>query len=715
MNSGITLDHFTKSAPNSVDAELSESDLDLLDSQGMTYTILIDDVSKHYRENFDPAARAAGLPACGLQNFDYGTMGHYHTFDETVAHLDSMFSKYPALITSKTTIGFSIEGRPIYAVKISDNPTIDESATEGVTYIDALHHAREPLSLEPVIYYMWWLLENYGSDPEATYIIDNRELHFIPVVNPDGVVYNQFTDPNGGGMWRKNRRLNSNGSYGVDLNRNYSSQFGNPVGSSSNPSSGTYHGDSAFSEPETRAVRDYILGIDPAIGFAVHSSGQKYLISPGCLLPLEDFESYAEFSSEFVNNAFYGYGTTSQMLGYTSCGTTRHYMHDMGIYAWTPEIGSSFWAPQNEFCSTIEAFQDGLKYVSFVSGSYPRLNDTQILSPGYMLANDTIELVIRVKNRGLTFDAQNVAVKITSLNTNSIPIDTTLSYGNIGIRDFASDTFRIAIDPSVQLMDTIHLNISVMEDGFESHSVERIYLAGYRNVIFDDDSESGMSNWSTTTWDTTSIDFQGGAHSIADTRYGNYLESDNRIMELNPKIDLTGTTNPFIEFMAKWSFEIWDNAYLEISTDGFSWALLADYTEHSHWNQQRIDVSNWSGQLVFLRLRLVSDGSVQSDGLYFDDIMVVDYSSFPTSYNETPLNSLITVYPNPVSDQLFIRNNAGQELSAELTDITGSLLITDIISSGTGSINTTALDAGIYFLKIKAAEGEMVKKILVTK
>ena len=72
-------------------------------------------------------------------------------------------------------------------VKISDNVGVSEP--EPKVEYDALHHAREPGAYTALIYTMWWLLENYGIDPEATHLINNRELFFIPVVNPDGLLY----------------------------------------------------------------------------------------------------------------------------------------------------------------------------------------------------------------------------------------------------------------------------------------------------------------------------------------------------------------------------------------------------------------------------------------------------------------------------------------------------------------------------------------------
>ena len=83
--------------------------------------------------------------------------------------------------------------------KISDNPNQDENEPE-ILY-DAVHHAREPNSLSQLIFYMYYLLENYGLNDEVTYLVNETEMYFVPCINPDGYIYNQINDPNGGGMW----------------------------------------------------------------------------------------------------------------------------------------------------------------------------------------------------------------------------------------------------------------------------------------------------------------------------------------------------------------------------------------------------------------------------------------------------------------------------------------------------------------------------------
>ncbi len=239
---------------------VNDDELTELQQSGLGYEVLIDDWKAYYNslpvltEEEKALVKMESDMTLGVSGFNFGSMGGFYTFDEIAADLDTMFQLYPNLITQKYSIGTSHEGRTIWAIKISDNPNINED--EPTVGFDALVHAREPQSMATIMYFMWYLLENYGTDPAVTYLVDNREIYCVPCFNPDGYEYNRQTDPNGGGMWRKNRR-NNGGSYGVDMNRNFSYKWGyDNSGSSPDPTSGTYRGPSAFSEPEAQAIRD---------------------------------------------------------------------------------------------------------------------------------------------------------------------------------------------------------------------------------------------------------------------------------------------------------------------------------------------------------------------------------------------------------------------------------------------------------------------------
>lgn len=179
----------------------------------------------------------------------------YHTLDEIAVELDTLARDYPT-ITLFDTIGYSTEDSlPIYAFKISDNAALQEDEPR-ILYV-ACHHAEELLGIEICMYMIQDLLSNYGSDSLKTHWIDNREIWFIPLLNPEGQsVVMMGIDT----TWRKNKRDNNNNGMfdltydGVDPNRNYDFYWSH--GGSSDPGSEYYRGPLPFSENETQVMDD---------------------------------------------------------------------------------------------------------------------------------------------------------------------------------------------------------------------------------------------------------------------------------------------------------------------------------------------------------------------------------------------------------------------------------------------------------------------------
>jgi hypothetical protein len=144
-------------------------------------------------------------------------MGGYRTLSEIYAYLDFVRTEHPSIVSAKQHIGYTYEGRDTWAIKISDNPDVDEDEPEVLYY--SAQHAREVITPEVLIYFMEYLTDNYAVLSEVQSLVDSRELYFILVVNPDGYYHNEFIAPEGGGMWRKNRHP-FGADTGVDLNRN---------------------------------------------------------------------------------------------------------------------------------------------------------------------------------------------------------------------------------------------------------------------------------------------------------------------------------------------------------------------------------------------------------------------------------------------------------------------------------------------------------------
>jgi hypothetical protein len=177
----------------------------------------------------------------------------YHNYAEMVQDITGEVTAHPTLI-KEFSIGKSYEGRDIVAALITKGADTYTSGRPEVLY-DGLHHAREHLTVEETLAIMHLFVDKYATNNKVRKLVNTRAIWIIFDVNPDGGEY----DVSGGSyhFWRKNRQPNSV-SIGTDLNRNYSYRWGCCGGSSGNGADETYRGPSAFSAPETQAIRDFV-------------------------------------------------------------------------------------------------------------------------------------------------------------------------------------------------------------------------------------------------------------------------------------------------------------------------------------------------------------------------------------------------------------------------------------------------------------------------
>ncbi len=179
-----------------------------------------------------------------------GVNGEFHSYAELEQDLMDLEESYPDL-AMVIDIGDSLELRNIYALKISDNVWAEEQ--EASVIFLGCHHAREWISVEIPWLLGKYLVENYDSNSEVRNLVNNCEIWIVPLVNPDGLEYSIHFYR----YWRKNLRDNGDGTFGVDLNRNYGYKWGyDNLGSSSDSFSEVYRGSASFSEPETQVIRD---------------------------------------------------------------------------------------------------------------------------------------------------------------------------------------------------------------------------------------------------------------------------------------------------------------------------------------------------------------------------------------------------------------------------------------------------------------------------
>ena len=649
---GIPLDHYQKNKDNSLDIILSTSEIGILMNNGIEFEIMQHDITNYYLSRSRPSIN---------RDFSLGSMLGNYTLQEAINQMDTLSILYPNFVSEKDSIGTSFEGRTIWAFKLSDNPAIDENEPE-VLYT-GLTHAREPLSMMNLFYFANWLCENYNNDLIANYLLDNREMWFIPIVNPDGYFYNETIAPDGGGMHRKNRRSNPQNSncntgtqQGVDLNRNYGYNWGaNNSGSSGNPCSAVYRGSSAFSEPETEAVSNFILSREFNNALHYHSYSNLLIHSwgDGSYPDAPYLTTLREIGNEMTHYNGYLVGTGIETVGYTVNGDAVDWSYgNAGLLSYTPEIGSfvdNFWPSEDR---VIPLCQDQIysnSIFAMVAGSDYIIYD-KLYNNMYPSINDTISISLVIQNRGILSSNGPVTIDITPLNSFSNVSNDNIILESLSAR--STDTTDILLSASSNIQNGFMGGIIVsIYDSSSYHIVDTVSMIfGDHQEIFFDGAENGMTEWSDDDNWGTIFDASEGLSSITDSPVGNYIgDWGSSTTQLSRIINFSGIFYPFVTFDAKWNIEKrYDFVQFQASTDGVNWtALSGNFTSigsgsgvqttgdpvydgiQEDWINEVIDLSFYTDKpQVWLRFLLKSDGAVEEDGFYFDNFFIHGYSRF---------------------------------------------------------------------------------------
>ncbi len=251
----------------SFDVRVSPEEYGQLVAHGIQHDLVINNVqelidAEKSRLELNAPWQPGGAP-------DAGFFDDFHTYDEIKAYFQTLAATYPTLATYEV-LGKSLENRDIFGLRISGP---GNSPARPAYLIQGTQHAREWGNTSCTVYHADALLTQYATNPTVKSLVDSLEFIVVPIVNPDGYVYTW--GPNR--LWRKNRRDNGGGCFGVDPNRNWGYEWVGG-GSSTDPCSETYRGPSAFSEPETQVMRDFTIAntkIKAAMDF--HSFSQLIL------------------------------------------------------------------------------------------------------------------------------------------------------------------------------------------------------------------------------------------------------------------------------------------------------------------------------------------------------------------------------------------------------------------------------------------------------
>jgi len=229
-------------------------------------SLIMDSVKKNNRQK---EGRKVKTPK-SFMDFNYE---EYHPADEIDEWIDMVAAEVPYV--TKFQIGVTYEGRTMWALKIQKDPTIKKPTI----YLDALIHCREWIGTAATV----WMFAQVFSDPALSYLTDNADWYYIPMINKDGYVHT-WTDLPNNRLWRKTRSKGVNLEksdlcQGVDANRNWPAQTWAGDGASGNPCDITYYGPGPASESEVRHLTYFIQSMNDTITavVSVHSYSQLIL------------------------------------------------------------------------------------------------------------------------------------------------------------------------------------------------------------------------------------------------------------------------------------------------------------------------------------------------------------------------------------------------------------------------------------------------------
>jgi len=760
---GVATDHGKHKKGVYFESDFSVAELASVAAAGLRHEVVIKNVARFYVDRNDPQhpayvtaggknADCAGSNIADIAtpaNYNEGSMAGFLTYGEMLTELDEMYAYCQAngldIMTPRadnvnpadTNDLKSFEGHYQQWVKISDDAATDDDAEPQILY-DALHHAREPAAMQQLIFYMWYLIENYTTNEEVKSIVDNSELYFIPCVNPDGYLYNEQINPNGGGLWRKNRRS----GFGVDLNRNYSyvtpegEEVWNTTGVSATRSGETWPGIRPFSEPESRAMRYFVethnfsiaLNNHTAAGLLLYPFGYDYdKFSP-------DNSYYEQLSAAMVRDNNYVNQISADL--YPASGDSDDFMYGMlttadgdtreKVFAMTPEIGEVFWPARNEIEGIVKEMLTHNLTAARALGNYGLVEQTT----ASIVSDRNFDLTYNLTRIGLTDGELTVGVEPVSANLSGVGEPVT--HDGLTRGELVSGSVPVTVSPVAEQGEELVFDL-VLTSGEVTERQRITKIFGVTELAFEDPLDD-LVGWETSFWGISTDVFHPASPSasLTDSPNGNYANNAVSRAVATDIIDLTDIRiqRAFLSFYARWDIEAgFDQAQVEISSDdGVNWVPQCGRFTHSGaasqispeepvydglqetWVLEEIDLSAYIGERLRLRFEIRSDRRINGDGFYVDQPEVAIVSRF-TAGTTLPLTVPVEIAPNPVAEVLTITTELGH-YTCRITDLLGREARAKTNHRGNASLRLAHLPAGVYLLEVRAGERSRSFKVV---
>ena len=412
---------------------------------------------------------------------------------------------------------------------------------------------------------------------------------------------------------------------------------------------------------------------------------------------------FREYAADMTRFNGYVFGTDMQTVGYSTRGNSDDYFYDGDtvanngkIFAMTPEVGSSsdgFWPPQSRIFPLAQENLHPNLYYAWVAGEYISLINPNF-QQSFFNPGNIVQLNPVLKNKGLS-TGYNVQVSLTSLSSYATINNGLINIDSIKSRNTASASsplsFTIStstpVETKIKLLFTTSISAAVMSNDTVS------IIVGYPDYVFIDTTNNPLTHWtisatpSTPFWESTTTSYYTSPNSYTDSKSGNYANSATVSMTMTNPINLSSYTSPKLTFWTKYDIENnWDYGQVEISTNnGNTWTALAGtYTNlgtgtfqppgqplydgtQTSWVREEISLSGYTSSQVKLRFKLRTDGSLQRDGWYLDDIGILVYTTVPVeliSFTAMSEGNQVRLSWTTVTET----NNKGFEIERRLTE-----------------------------------------------
>jgi hypothetical protein len=592
------------------------------------------------------------------------------------------------------------------------------------------------------------MLENYGTDPVVTWLVNEREIWVIPVLNADGHVAGS--------------RYNGQG---LDINRNYLCPCG-------------CNAATAFSAVESALLRDWDIGKRPVISFTFHS-GAVYVnyLWDYTYDPTPDEPMLITLSNGY--SSYTGLPVTNGADWYVVHGSCQDWCYDTrGEVDTTIELSTAYEPPASQIDGIVADNVGAMLYQTRMAGrgirglvtdgdtgeplaatiSIPEIGKDVYTDPDVgdyhrMVESGTYTVVCSVPG----FPPQTEYNVSASLDT-FVVVDFTFESDRGTINGYVTDLNSAPVAATVEVVGFPYSDTADPSTGYYeienvpvgTHAVQA-GMAGYSTEIvtgvsvttgaittqdfqleqamFFDDIESGLSGW-TGAWGQTSLTSHSPSTCMTDSPSGDYPNNATTTMTLQSSLDLSESEHAELVFWHRYDTESgYDYCNVEVSTNGGgSWTRVAQYSgEEASWREITLDLDSYVGTAAFkVRFVLVSDGWVQRDGWYVDDVHV--FADQPTGADGVELASArVSNYPNPFNPVTNVQYSVPRDASVELAvyDVTGRLVRTLVSepahSAGRHTVRWNGRDdggrsvaAGVYFARLVVdAESTASKMVLL--